>query len=471
MKSGSTASWAVPPEHVRVSHRKRIGILGHVGNKNLGDEAIIAAVIQNIRRRCQSVEIIGFTIVPTDTEERHGIRSFPIRRGNRSKHLAVSSVGGSTAPGLPKNTSLLHRIRNLVKETPILSSVARSALRALKTVPEIGREVSFLLDCRRCTKGLDLMIFAGSHQLNDFVGGPWAFPYTVLKWTLLAKAAGAKVVFLSLGAGPIDTWLGRKFIRRALELASYRSYRDVTAKQVVDSLHVFEADEVVPDLAFSLNSPLVSNKAAHSGAPVVGINPLPLYTNYWYTTDERKYETYVGKLAAFTDWLVDRGCQVRFIPTQLKVDPAVIADVRKRMATNGRPEYEKFIVEPTILCLDDLRSELAELDIMVATRYHGILLSLAMHVPVLAIAYHEKSRDLMSWLRQSDYVVEGDTFSVEELIQQFSLLGKKSGSVRSALQQEVPKFQTSVQAQYDKVFRLMERISETSESNRPSVQT
>jgi polysaccharide pyruvyl transferase WcaK-like protein len=291
-------------------------------------------------------------------------------------------------------------------------------------------------------------------------GGPWGYPYTVLKWTLLAREAGAKVVFLSLGAGPIDTWLGRRFIRRALELSSYRSYRDETSKQVVDSLHAFETNKVVPDLAFSLDSSVTSKQTARTGGTVVGINPLPLYTDYWYTTDFEKYEVYVGKLAAFADWLVDRGCEVHFIPTQLKVDPAVIDDVRKRMARKGTPEYERLVGEPTILCLEDLRSAIAGLDIMVATRYHGVLLSLALHKPVLAIAYHEKSRDLMNWLGLGDYVIGGDTFTVEALAERFQLLEEEGGSIASSLRQQTPDFQSAVQVQYDEVFKLMEEMSE-----------
>jgi len=453
---GSEVPSAAPRHQGSAPRPMRVGILGHVGNENLGDEAIIAAVIQNIRRRWPNAEIRGFTLAPSDTKERHGVLSFPIRRGARTKHLAESRDRESTAPGPPTDISLLQRMKELLKGIPILSSIARSTLRALETVPEIGREVSFLLDCRQCTKGLDLLIFAGSHQLNHFVGGPWSFPYTVLKWALLARMAGAKVVFLSLGAGPIDTWLGRRFIRNALKLSSYRSYRDETSKQVVDTLHVFETNKVVPDLAFSLDSPIVSKAAAGSRVPIVGINPMPLYSDYWHITDKRKYEAYVGKLAVFADWLVDRGCEVRFIPTQLKVDPAVIGDVRRRMTQHGRPEHDKLIVEPTIQCLDDLLSALSELDIMVATRYHGILLSLALHKPVLAVAYHAKSRDLMNWLGQGDYVINGDTFSVDELTGKFPFLEKESGSIASSLRRQTPNFQSAVQAQYNEVFKFVE---------------
>jgi polysaccharide pyruvyl transferase WcaK-like protein len=431
----------------------RVGILGHVGNENLGDESIIAAVIQNIRRRFPDAEINGFTLKPDDTQARHGIVSFPIRQWAPSGQTDSAPEQFST-PEIQTNPSLAHRVKTILKAVPILSSVLRSALAALETLPGVVNEVPFLLQCRQRVKGLDLLIFAGSHQLNDFVGGPWRYPYTVFKWTLLAKAAGADVVFLSLGAGPIDSWLGRRFIRHSLKSASYRSYRDVTAKKWVDGLGGFDADKVEPDLAFSLDSPVALEAATPSGGTVVGINPMPLYTDYWHEVDEKKYKNYVAKLAAFADWLVARGCEVRLIPTQLKVDPAVVTAVVERMANSGKPEYEKLIVQPKIQSLDELRSALAGVDIMVATRYHGIVLSLALSKPVLAIAYHDKSRDLMRWMGQSAFVIEGDSFTLEELTDRITLLEEQGESISSALAQQLPDFQSAVQAQYDTVLGL-----------------
>ena len=115
MKNDGVAPSAAPRRHDSAPHSMRVGILGHVGNENLGDEAIIAAVIQNIRRRWPDAEIRGFTLVPADTEERHGIPSFPIRRGAGTRHLTESPDGESTALGQPADTSLLHRMKELMK--------------------------------------------------------------------------------------------------------------------------------------------------------------------------------------------------------------------------------------------------------------------------------------------------------------------------------------------------------------------
>lgn len=437
----------------------RIGILGHVGNQNLGDEAIIAAVIQNIRRRWPEAEILGFTSVPGDTEERHGIPSFPLRQPAPTYSASVESTGdeGSAPQHVEVAPSWGGRLKDLLRRFPALFNVARRASQALETTPRIGREIGFLAECRKRVKGLDLLIFAGSHQLNDFVDGPWAFPYTVLKWTLLARATGAKVVFLSMGAGPIETRLGRRFIRRALRMASYRSYRDVTGKKVVDALNVSENQVVVPDLAFSLSlPPMAEEPVDRTSGRVVGFNPLPLYAEYWYTSDSTKYEDYVTKLATFSDWLVNRGCELRFISTQLLVDPAVVDDVKQRMRSAQSAEDERRVAVPSIRDLDGLLRVLSDMDVVVATRYHGVLLSLALHKPVLAIAYHKKTRDLMQWLGLGDYVVEGDTFEPEELSERFARLEADIPAIRESLQEKVPGLKRAVQDQYEEVFGLLE---------------
>ena len=59
---------------------KRIGLLDHVGGGNLGDDATLTAVTQNIKTRWPHAQIAGFSMNPTDTEKRHGIPSYAIRR-------------------------------------------------------------------------------------------------------------------------------------------------------------------------------------------------------------------------------------------------------------------------------------------------------------------------------------------------------------------------------------------------------
>ena len=67
-----------------VQKPKRIGLLEHFGTGNLGDDATVAAVLQQIRRRWPDVSITGLSLDPSDSEARHGIPCYPIRQGNLS---------------------------------------------------------------------------------------------------------------------------------------------------------------------------------------------------------------------------------------------------------------------------------------------------------------------------------------------------------------------------------------------------
>ena len=56
---------------------KRVGIVGHYGVGNLGDDTVVAILIKKIRDRYPNAEYAGFCLIPPDTERRHGIKAFP----------------------------------------------------------------------------------------------------------------------------------------------------------------------------------------------------------------------------------------------------------------------------------------------------------------------------------------------------------------------------------------------------------
>src|SRR5262245_4476069 len=70
-----------PRSQTRLMPPRRIGVLGHVGNENLGDEALIASVLQGVRARIPDAELLAFTVRPEDTRARHGISAVPLVPG------------------------------------------------------------------------------------------------------------------------------------------------------------------------------------------------------------------------------------------------------------------------------------------------------------------------------------------------------------------------------------------------------
>lgn len=442
----------------------RIGVFGHVGNGNLGDEAIISVVIQNIKRRYPSAEICCFTFNPEDTRGRHNIAAFPIRRIDRTQEGAKPDDRGQFSTQESKwSSKLLGQVKIRLKTVPLVYLFLKKIQKIWHVLRASLKEPGFLLQCYRNLKGVDLLIIAGSQQLIDYVvGGPWGYPYTIFKWVLIAKAQKTKVAFVSCGAGPIQSPLGRFFIRTSLSLANYRSYRDEVSRKCIEQLGVFGHNPVFPDLVYGL---CVKERApdAHSSIaqPVVGINPLPFSDpQYWVGGSARNYEIYIREIANFALWLIQRGYAVLFFPTQLRVDPPVIEDIRIYMNKSSTLDIEKHIIDYPIHSFDDLTSAISMTDMIIATRFHGVVFSYLLNKPVLGIAYANKTNDLMEQMGQAEYALDILQFELKSLQERFISLESRKTAIKREIAQRILTHRQALDVQYDQVFRLLERVRE-----------
>ncbi len=438
---------------------KKIGIFGHVGNQNLGDEAIIAAVIQNIRHRYADAKIYGFTINPEDAQQRHGIRAFPIRRTDKKRKEGKRHSTQTMSARQPEEQSnLRQRIKIGLKTIPLLYAFLKRIHKSLFLLGDCLEELMFLVKCYRNLTGIDLLIIAGSQQLSDYFGGAWGFPYTLFKWSVIAKLVGAKVVFLGVGAGPLHSWLGRFFVKYSLFLASYRSYRDESSKKLIEEIGVSGEKPVCPDLVYSLEIVKPSRSTKAKSLSTVGINPMPFFDErYWPMHNSDIYHSYVKKLASLALWLIQRGYAVVFFPTQLRADPPVICDIKASMKNNGFTNFEQQLVDRPILTFEDLVSQISIMDIVIATRFHGILFSFLLNKPVLGISYHKKTDELMARMGQSEYVLDIKGFDCGSLIERFISLESKSEAIKEEIEHRLSVCRYALETQYERVFGLLEQ--------------
>jgi polysaccharide pyruvyl transferase WcaK-like protein len=429
----------------------RIGLLSAPnGNGNLGDEATMTAVIQNVRRRYPTATIYAFSHNPDDTRRRHGIPTFPIVR-TRAQALPDRLLCGQTTitPGMEPSGNLRQKVKAILKALPVLYIILKAIYTAPYSILNFLAEVKFLMASFKYLKGTDLLILTGSGVLSDQFGGPCNFPYTIFKWSLLAKISGIPFALVSVGAGPLHSRLSRFFIKHSLSLALYRSTRDLTSKQVLDTLGIDKAIHVYPDLANSLCVNIIqSHQQNHR--PIIGINAFPHFdSRYWHRSDPVKYQRYITTLATFTSWLIQNKYTVFFFPTQIRADTLVIQDIKKFLSKRGVRHLGNAFIEKTIHDVSDLISQLATIDLVVATRFHGILLSLLMNKPVLALANHHKMIDLMTDMRQSQYTLDINTFTCESLIERFIALEGNSETIKRQIACRVSEYQYALDRQYD----------------------
>jgi polysaccharide pyruvyl transferase WcaK-like protein len=437
---------------------RKIGVFNHGGTKNLGDEALLAAVIQNSRRRAPGAEIIGFTINPEDTHQRHGIPCFPIRRMASTKPGVPAPASSATdSPQVvqkPVKRSFGQTLKNAIKTIPGVRPLVSGLWHGTKAVISIPAELKFLFDSYRRLKDVDLLLAAGGQQLNDGYGGAWGFPFTLLKWTILAKCTGTKVALLSVGAGPLELPLSKFFVKCTLGMVNYRSYRDAISSRMMESMRVKGSHPVYPDLVYSLQLPSPNPPEESNRRVVVGTNTVPFFDGrYWPTPDPARYQDYVRKVARFAEWLDKSGHAVLFFPTQVRADTLTINDIRQAM--NGSGHSQNMLTGRPVNVLEDLVSEISRADLVVANRYHGILISLVLNKPVLGVAYHEKSRALLEQAGQGDYVLNIENFKVEDLVERFQAMEANAPALKKQIAERLAPLRQALDEQYDKVFRMI----------------
>lgn len=432
----------------------RIGLLcPSIGNGNLGDEATVAAVIQNLRRRCPTASLYVLSAHPDDTRRRHGIPTFPIARQSRRPSPPIAAGVAPHTTSQAETTKVLSTaFRTKLQTLPPLYALLRALRMTATSGADCLRELLFLNAAHKLLASTDLLIVPGSGILSDHFGGPFNFPFTLFKWSLLTQAARTRLAFLSVGAGPLRSPLSRWFVKRSLSLADYRSCRDVTSRRVLEELGRPGSMPICPDLAAGLSIDSLPRRSARR-RPIVAINVFPhCDARYWPMGDTAKYQRYIHTIASFALWLIERKYQVFFFPTQIRADTLVIRDIKEIITRHAPSDLKNLTCEVPVDSLSDLLQFLSTADIVIATRFHGILLSFLLNKPVVAIANHHKMSDIMHNMCQADHLLDIETFDKEILIEKFLSLISKSNIIKDKIAERINDYRHRLDSQYNEVL-------------------
>jgi polysaccharide pyruvyl transferase WcaK-like protein len=426
---------------------------------NLGNAAILSAMIANIRQRVLDAEIIGITLSPEDTRHRHGIDAFPITSASRSNYSS-SNANGSATQHQPTNG--LWRIKEGLKHIPLL----RPLVRAIRLY---CMEFVHIVAASRLVRKLDRVIITGGGALDEFWGGPWGHPWTLFKFAVLSRVWRVPFLFVSVGKCSLEHPLSRFFVRSALSLAEYRSYRDHDSKIAVQAIFHSPDDPVCPDLAYSYSCPGLglelrpdlpqrhshglSNHGLSNERLVVGVSPIAYCDpRVWPLKDEQRYLRYLHQLAEMVKWLIQQKHQVVLFATD-SPDSETISDLQI-LISDGSVDTSSVEVlpGPPEQTTEGLLQQISHADLVIASRLHGVILSHLIAIPVLAISYDRKVDVHMSEIGQSEYCVNIDQVDASTLIERFSALQDARERESAHLKRAVQLNREQVDAQYNRLL-------------------
>jgi polysaccharide pyruvyl transferase WcaK-like protein len=406
----------------------KVAFYGLFGQQNWGNECTLQAMLFHVRRYLPDAELKCFCTGPPDTLRRHNIPAFPISRRYAGGYPPVSR----------------HR------RHPLVSLLRKIFLRIPLELLDWARAF-------RQLRGFQILVVPGTGLLTDFASNPLGGPYQLFKWSLIARLRRCKVFFVSVGAGPMYHPLTRWFIKAAISLATYRSYRDRYSKQFLENIGIrTENDLLYPDLAFSLPRTIfpASTSADDRPRPIIGVG-VKDYVGLLGLPQRggaTKYRDFLVKLTAFVGWLLEHKYTIRLLIGDTLYDTRVKDDLLQSLSKLGWTPDDGRIINHPISSGDDVLAQLAETDIVVSARFHNVLLALMLYKPVVSLSYHEKFASLVAGVGLADYCHDIDHLDVDRLTTQIVELENRAEHLRPQIKQKVEEYREALEEQYARLF-------------------
>jgi polysaccharide pyruvyl transferase WcaK-like protein len=433
---------------------RRIALFGNFGTGNLGNEATLQAMVYNLRRRLPNVEITCICPGPENTASEYNISAVPIRASFPIWKLSVSSKDDkpAVASGSVSGTTLEAQSGTELEAHRWFKAFARlRRLLRICTYP--------LVETYRCFKAIstlkesDMVVMTGTGMLGDYGITPLGLHYDIFRWSVIAKLCGCKLLFVSVGGGPIRHRLSRCFIRVALALANYRSYRDAASKEYLEAIGIdVKNDPVFPDLAFSL--PIAVNHDPGRQDIVIGVGVMNYHNRLDRPgNDETIYHDYLGRLASFVVRLLELRYTVRILIGDFVWDVGARRDLRRELEERGFNYKNGRIIDEPASSIDGLLSQLSSVDVVISSRFHNLLLGLMLGKPVIAISYHEKFQPLMTGVGLGKFCQDIEHIDVDELIGKVVTLQENAPGIKLQIARETESYRIALDEQYEVMLK------------------
>ena len=394
----------------------RISFYGNFGAGNLGNEATLEAVIQQILRRFPDGQLLCFCANPQDVRGRHNIAAFPSGAVNWS---AAEGFGSSARRG-----KLTRFFRIVFRRIPL--------------------ELVHWIKCLHVLSRTDMLIVAGTGIVCDYLTGPRGWPYDIFKLSTLAALCRVKLAFLSVGVGPIHHPLSRWLLKRSLALAHHRSYRDEASKQYLREIGFnTDHDFVYPDVVFGLSKGSLVSEVTNDQRRVVGLG-----IKDYGSAEPETFRKYLNTMATFVSWLQAQDYSVRLLIGDIQYDTSVIEEFVGVLKSRNIPAGAPLLIAEPALTVEELLRQVGGVEVVISARYHNLVMGLIQNKPVIALSDHAKLDLVVTDFGLAQYLLPLRNLSSDVLIDRFKQLENDVERLRPHLKAELEKYRQALDALY-----------------------
>jgi polysaccharide pyruvyl transferase WcaK-like protein len=136
----------------------------------------------------------------------------------------------------------------------------------------------------------------------------------------------------------------------------------------------------------------------------------------------------------------------------VRYDQAAMQHFRNLLSKHIPACAHRRIIDEPVSSPEQLLSQLAATDTVVATRFHNVLLALILNKPVISISFHDKCVSLMDQMGLSEYCHDIEQLDVDRLIVQFRNLENGAEKLRALIQQRTTACRKALSEQDSVIF-------------------
>lgn len=356
---------------------KKIVISGWYGFGNIGDEAILQAMIDTFEKEYPNCNITVLSYNPEYT-----------KRVQRVDAVYQIPIG---------KKSLL---KNII------------SLRWIATLKAI--------------KNCDIFIMGGGGFLSDWQP---EVPKGWLKQMKLAKFFGKKTMLYGIGAGPFLTDRGKKTTKYYIDnFVDKITVRDMESyRQLVENVGVFSNKVTLasdPVISISKNKKI---NIKTKNKKVVYINFFKIYYNELWENYEEKYKNFIKEIDNLIEYLIVNGYTVKFLSVFNGFDENILVDLKSNL--------EVIFIED-ISDLDRIKNDI---EFIIAMRFHLFLISFLKEINTLPVIYHHKIGEKVNNFGIKEFLEVGDGTNWKNSNLKISVLEKYIEGLKNSIFSDISK--------------------------------
>jgi polysaccharide pyruvyl transferase WcaK-like protein len=255
-------------------------------------------------------------------------------------------------------------------------------------------------DYLKAVEESDIVLVSGGHHLTDIVGDE-AF-YRLSFDMLYPLIIGKKLVLLPQTIGPFKNPNSNKvrILKFILEKAEYTAVRDNNSIEFIKSNKITpEKVEIMPDMVFGLYKVLMDNKEEKLPNSI----GIALYGNYSGKDAPERVRKYLDELIGAIDD-IDSKWKINFLPMEVKGTPGDDRKLITYIKEKVKDQSKINVLEEEGNIVSTIRN-FSKNELIIAYKTHSVLFSLLQHIPVVAVAYHQKSIDFMQMYELKEYSI------------------------------------------------------------------